>query len=121
MEDLSNALNQIFKRIQVEKVTIPQGNGRSRGFAFVDLSWAADAPVDMLDINVTNSAMIFVNYRPIYLRELDSNANSESSDQSMASPSTVEEVCQDSLPPAGTEQGYTDDGGSEGGSTANDS
>ncbi len=89
MEDLSNALNQIFKRIQVEKITIPQGNGRPRGFAFVDLSWAADAPVKMFDICVTHSAMIFVNSRPIYLRELDSKANSESSDQSMGSSYTA--------------------------------
>jgi len=86
VEDLSNALSQIFIKIQVEKVTIPQENGRPRGFAFVDLSWAADAPVKMIDICIAQSGMIFVNSRPIYLRGLDSKANSESSDQSMGSP-----------------------------------
>ena len=85
-EDLSNALSQIFIKIQVEKVTIPQENGRPRGFAFVDLSWAADAPVKMIDICIAQSAMIFVNSRPIYLRELDGEADSESSDRSMGSP-----------------------------------
>ena len=85
-EDLSNALSQIFIKIQVEKVTIPQENGRPRGFAFVDLSWAAGAPVKMMDVCIAQSGMIFVNSRPIYLRELDGEADSESSDQSMASP-----------------------------------
>ena len=85
-EDLSNALSQIFIKIQVEKVTIPQENGRPRGFAFVDLSWAAGAPVKMMDVCIAQSGMIFVNSRPIYLRELDGKADSESSDQSMGSP-----------------------------------
>ena len=71
--------------LQVEKVTIPQRNGRTRGFAFVDLPWAAEAPVKMIDICVAQSAMISVNSRPIYLRELDGEADSESSDQSMGS------------------------------------
>ncbi len=60
-EDLSNALNQIFIRIQVEKITIPQGNGRRPGYAIIDLSWAAEAPV--IDICVAHSDMIFVNSR----------------------------------------------------------
>ena len=85
-EDLSNALSQIFIKIQVEKVTIPQENGRPRGFAFVDLSWAAGAPVKLMDVCIAQSGMIFVNSRPIYLRELDGEADSESSDQSMGSP-----------------------------------
>ena len=86
-EDLSNALSQIFIKIQVEKVTIPKENGRPRGFAFkfVDLSWAADAQVKMIDICIAQSGMIFVNSRPIYRRELDCEADSESSDRSMGS------------------------------------
>lgn len=71
VEDLSNALNRIFKRIQVEKVTIPQRNEKSLGYAFIELSWAAGAPVKMFDICVTHSAMVFVNSRPIYFRELN--------------------------------------------------
>ena len=91
--DLSNALSPIFVKIQVENVTIPQRNGRSRGFGFINLSWAAEAPVTMFDICVAQSAMIFVHSRPIYLREVDSKANSASSDQSMAPPYTVAEAC----------------------------
>ena len=78
-EDLSNALSKISIRIQVEKVTIPQENGRPRGFAFVDLSWAAGAPVKMMDVCIAQSGMIFVNSRPIYLRELDGETDSDSS------------------------------------------
>ena len=40
----------------------------------------------MIDICVAQSAMISINSRPIYLRELDGEADSESSDQSMGSP-----------------------------------
>ena len=47
----------------------------------------------MFDICVAQSAMIFVHSRPIYLREVDSKANSASSDQSMAPPCTVAEAC----------------------------
>ncbi len=70
VDDLSNALSAIFKRLQVEKVTIPQRNGRSLGYAFIKLSWTVGAPVKMSDICVTHSAMMFVNSRPIYFREL---------------------------------------------------
>ena len=50
ISDLSYALNTFFKWIGVEKVTIPQRNGRSLGYAFIELSWAAGAPVKMFDI-----------------------------------------------------------------------
>ncbi len=40
------------------------------GYAFIELAWAVGAPVEMSDICVTHSAMIFVNSRPIYFREL---------------------------------------------------
>ena len=40
----------------------------------------------MMDVCIAQSGMIFVNSRPIYLRELDGEADSESSDQSMGSP-----------------------------------
>jgi hypothetical protein len=70
VNDLSNALSAIFKKIRVEKVTLPQRNGRSMGYAFIESSWAVGAPVAMSDICVTHSAMIFVNSRSIYFREL---------------------------------------------------
>ncbi len=38
VDDLSNALSAIFKRIRVEKVTLHQRNGRSMGYAFIELS-----------------------------------------------------------------------------------
>jgi hypothetical protein len=109
-EDLSNALSQIFIKIQVEKVTIPHENGRPRGFAFVDLSWAADAPVKMIDICIAQSAMIFVNSRPIYLRELDGEADSESSDQSMGSPyaANSESLDQSTAPLYTMEEAYAE-------------
>ena len=82
---------------------------------FVDLSWAAEAPVKMIDICVAQSAMISVNSRPIYLWELDGEAD-RSSDQSMAPPYTVAEACAEIayLLQAGAEQGYDDDEGSGG-------
>ncbi len=51
IDDLFNALSlsAIFKRIRVEKVTIPQRNGRSLGYASIKLSWAVGALVKMSD------------------------------------------------------------------------
>ena len=40
----------------------------------------------MFDIRIAQSAMIFVNSRPIYLRELDGETDSESSDRSLVLP-----------------------------------
>ncbi len=38
VDDISNALSAIFKRIRVEKVTLPQRNRRSLGYEFIELS-----------------------------------------------------------------------------------
>ena len=69
-QDLREALDPIFQRIRVEKVTIPRVNGRSL-YGFIDISWAQGAPVKASDICIArNSCKIQVNSRPIYFREL---------------------------------------------------
>jgi hypothetical protein len=39
-KDLKDALDREFHEIQVEDVVIARKDGRSRGYAFVTLSWA---------------------------------------------------------------------------------
>ena len=69
-QDLREALDKVFKRIRVEKVTIPRVNGRSM-YAFIEISWARSAPVKVSDLcTKNNNGMIKVNSRPIYFREL---------------------------------------------------
>ena len=76
-QDLSKALDKIFTRIRVEKVTIPRVNGRSM-YGFIEISWARKAPVKVSDLCIKNSSgMVKVNGRPIYFRESGSNADSE--------------------------------------------
>ena len=68
---LSKALRKYFcYRIKVDAVTVPDDNGKSRGYAFVTLSWAKAANVNPSDICKLYSGMIEVNTRYIYLREL---------------------------------------------------
>ena len=68
---LHKALRQYFrKRIKVDEVIVPENNGKSRGYAFVTLSWAKTANVNPSDICDMYSGMIDVNSRYIYLREL---------------------------------------------------
>ena len=68
---LDKALRQYFrKRIKVDEVIVPENNGKSRGYAFVTLSWAKTAIVIPSDICDMYSGMIDVNSRYIYLREL---------------------------------------------------
>ena len=68
---LHKALQKYFRyRIKVEETLVPENNGKSRGFAFVTLSWAKAANVNPSDICKAYSGMIDVNSRYIYLREL---------------------------------------------------
>ena len=67
-------LNTIFKRIRLEKVTIPRVNGRSK-YGFIDISWAHRAPVNPADLCIINSGGIEVNSRPVYFRELREKGN----------------------------------------------
>ncbi len=69
-----------------ENVVIPRKEGRSRGYAFVTLSWAQASKVDPSDICTFYSGKFYVKSRPIYLRELDSkNDTASSSDDSVSS------------------------------------
>ena len=69
-QDLREALDKIFKRVRVDKITIPRVNGRSL-YAFIEISWAASAPVKTSDLcTMHNSGKVQVNSRPIYFREL---------------------------------------------------
>ncbi len=69
-QDLRVALDPVFQKIRVEKITIPRVNGRSL-YAFIDILWAHCAPVKPSDICIArNSGKLQVNYRPIYFREL---------------------------------------------------
>ena len=73
-DDLRDKLNTIFKRIRLEKVTIPRVNGRSK-YGFIDISWAHRAPVNPADLCIINSGRIEVNSRPVYFRELREKGN----------------------------------------------
>ncbi len=66
------ALDMVFHKIHVEDVVIPRTDGRSRGYAFVTLSWAEASEVDPSDICTIYSGMLFhdVKSRQISLVEL---------------------------------------------------
>ena len=50
-DDHFESLRPYFGRVHIENVSIPPGKGsRNRGYGFVALSWARDAPVDPADI-----------------------------------------------------------------------
>ena len=68
-QDLGESLDKVFRRIRVEKITIPKVQGRSK-YGFIEISWAQRAPVKIKDICIKNSGMIQVNSRPIYFSEL---------------------------------------------------
>ena len=68
-QDLRQALDRFFKRIHVDKITIPRVDGRSK-YGFIEISWAHRAPVKLADLCIKNSGMIQVYSRPIYFREL---------------------------------------------------
>ncbi len=64
-QDLCEALDKVFKRFRVEKITIPRVNGRSL-YAFIKISWAQSAPVKTSDLCIMhNSGKVQVNSRPI--------------------------------------------------------
>ena len=68
---LLKTLRKYFRyRIKVDEVIVPENNGKSRGYAFVTLSWAKAANVNPSDICKFHSGMIDVNSRYIYLRKL---------------------------------------------------
>ena len=68
-KDLRKSLDRVFKRIRVEKITIPEVQGPSK-YGFIEISWARRAQVKTIDLCIIYSGMIQVNSMPIYLREL---------------------------------------------------
>ncbi len=71
-KDLKDALDAEFDEIRVEDVVIQRKEGRSRGYAFIILSWAQASKVNPSDICTFYSGMLYVKSRRIYLRELES-------------------------------------------------
>ena len=70
-KSLLKELRKDFRyRIKIDEVIVPENNGKSRGYAFVTLSWAKAANVNPSDICKAYSGMIDVNSRYIYLRKL---------------------------------------------------
>ncbi len=57
-------------RIHIEKIVIPTTDGRSRGYAFVTLSWPNGSPVNPEDICKVCTWMIAVNSRYMYVHQL---------------------------------------------------
>ena len=49
-KELKDELNKVFHKIHVEDVVIPRKDGRSRGYAFVTLSWARASNVNPFNI-----------------------------------------------------------------------
>ena len=84
-KDLQEAFDKVFRKIHVGEVVIPRKDCRSRGYAFVTLSWAKASDVDPSDICTIYSGMLYVKSRQIYLRELDSKNDTASSDDSVSS------------------------------------
>ncbi len=88
--DFFESINPCFKRIQVEKVTVPQRKGgQNRGYGFIRLSWPRGAQIDPADICIQLSGRIKVNSRTIYLCETNDTSSdpSESSDDTSSDPS----------------------------------
>ena len=69
VQDLSESLDEVFRKIRVEKITVPKVQGRSK-YGFIEISWAQRAPGDIQDICIRHSGMIYVNSGPIYFRKL---------------------------------------------------
>ncbi len=57
-KDLREALERVFHKIHVADVVISRIDGRSRGYAFVTLSWAQASKIDTSD-NCTIYSGIF--------------------------------------------------------------
>ncbi len=59
-KELKDELDREFQRIRVEDVVIQRKDGRSRGYAFVTLSWAKASKVDPSDICKIFSGTLYV-------------------------------------------------------------
>ena len=68
-KELKDELDKVFHEIHVEGVVIPRTDGRSRGCAFVTLSWAKASNINLFHICKLLSKKFFVHLLPIDLRE----------------------------------------------------
>ncbi len=66
---LKDVLNTVFQKIRVGDAVVPIKDGKSCGYAFVNLSWADASDIDPFDICKLYSGTLFVNSRAIYFSE----------------------------------------------------
>ena len=60
-KELKDELDKVFRKIHVEDVVIPRKDGRSRGYAFVTLSWAKASNISKFYMCKFYSGELFVN------------------------------------------------------------
>jgi hypothetical protein len=71
VEDVMKSLRKYFRhRIRVSEIAIPNSKGRTKGYAFITLSWVREALVDPADLCKFYSGVIQVKSRELYFQEL---------------------------------------------------
>ncbi len=80
-KELKDALDEVFYKIHVEDVVIPRTDCRSRGYAFVTLSWAKASDI----ICKYYFGRSLVNSLQIYLREPHNEDDTQSSNHGVSS------------------------------------
>ncbi len=71
VEDVMKSLRKYFRhRIRVSEIAIPNSKGRTKGYAFITLSWVREALVDPADLCKFCSGVIQVKSRELYFQEL---------------------------------------------------
>ena len=76
-DDIWHALHKEFHKVLVEDVTIPRINGKSKGYGFVKISWAHNAPISIKDTCIYRTGNVIINSRPVYFRELYDEVGTE--------------------------------------------
>ena len=61
----------------MEDVTIPRINGKSKGYGFVKISWAHNAPISIKDTCIYRTGNVIINSHPVYFRELYDEVGTE--------------------------------------------
>ncbi len=71
IEDVMKLPRKYFRhRIRVSEIAIPNSKGRTKGHAFITLSWVREALVDPADLCKFCSGVIQVKSRQLYFQEL---------------------------------------------------
>ena len=74
VDDVMKSLRKHFRhrndRIRVSEISIPNSRGRSKGYAFITLSWVREALVDPADLCKFYPGVIQVKSRQLYFQEL---------------------------------------------------